>query len=130
MICNKCGNKIKDNNSIFCSSCGIKLGDNTDNIITNSNVNNQKNKDDSNTFLILGIILSLCCSLPFGVAIILINELKYKKLLNDGLLDEANKYKTIMIVLSVIGFLFFIGMFVFQIVLSILEALFSTGSYV
>lgn len=127
MKCNNCGKKIEDNSYIFCNNCGHKL-DSVSNKNTNvSKINNTNIKDDSNNFLIIGIVLSLCCSLPFGVAVILINELKYKKLINDGLVEEAKKYRNIMIILSVIGFLVFFGYLVFKIVLTILEVLLSTG---
>lgn len=49
--------------------------------------------------------MALCCSMPFGAGVILLNELKYKKELQNGQLDSAKKTKTIMIVLIVVGIL-------------------------
>lgn len=54
-------------------------------------------------FLVLGILMAFCCNMPFGVAVILINELKYKPNLESGKIKEADSTKTIMIIILVVG---------------------------
>lgn len=122
MKCPNCGNTIENQNNKFCTYCGTKLDNNEQNIVQEQpNQNNQINQivvnDNQNmnniipnntnhnttTFLVIGIIMALCCSMPFGAGIILLNELKYKKELQNGQLDSAKKTKTIMIVLIVVG---------------------------
>ena len=116
MFCSNCGRSINELNSNFCSNCGNKLINYDTNINTNV-------KDDSHIFLILGIIMSFCCCFPAGIAIILINELKYKKLIANGLINEAKTIKIIMIVLIIISILIFI----FAIFLNILSFVIETG---
>ena len=106
MTCKKCGASIDENNQKFCNQCGEK-------IINNNQIDAKKNNEveqKSQPYLIIGIILALCCSLPFGVAIILLNELKYKPQLKEDNLKEAEKTKKIMIVLMIIGLIF--GIFI------------------
>lgn len=103
MNCKKCGSLI-DENQKFCSQCGEKI------IKENNNqIDIQKNNEverKSQPYLIIGIILAFCCSLPFGVAIILLNELKYKPQLREGNDQEAEKTKNLMIVVMCIGLFF------------------------
>lgn len=97
MKCKKCGITIEDNQK-FCSQCGEKLEINMNNIEKNREVDKK-----SQPYLIIGIILAICCSLPFGVAIILINELKYKPLLREDNQVEADKARNLMIILMIVG---------------------------
>lgn len=125
MKCPNCGNTNDNPNNKFCTFCGTKLDNDEQNtnqeqteqnvqniqstVNSNQNVinNNQTNnvKNDTTTFLVIGIIMAFCCSMPFGAGVILLNELKYKKELQNGQLDSAKKTKTIMIVLIVVGIL-------------------------
>lgn len=102
MYCKKCGFYIYDKNQKTCGNCGEVIQEvSIDTTTTNENINKR-----GQTFLIIGIVLAMCCSLPFGVAIILINELKYKPQLIEGNMIESSKTKNLMIVLSCIGFVF------------------------
>ena len=121
MKCSNCGNVSDNTNNKFCTCCGTKLDNNEQNIVQEQPQNNQPNQNTVNnnqnmsntipnntnnnttTFLVIGIIMALCCSLPFGAGIILLNELKYKKELQNGQLDSAKNTKTIMIVLIIVG---------------------------
>ena len=124
MKCPNCGNISDNPENKFFTSCGTKL----DNIeqrmiqensqqnnqtkqtgaVENTNVNyniSNNTKNDTTTFLVIGIIMSLCCSVPFGVGVILLNELKYKKELQNNQIDDAKTTKIIMNVLIVVGIL-------------------------
>lgn len=68
-----------------------------------NNIQNQDVEKQSQLFLILGIILAFCCNLYFGVAVILINELKYKPALRNGDARGAKNTKTIIIGLLISG---------------------------
>ena len=119
MKCPNCGNISANQNNKFCTYCGTKLDNNEPTVVQEQNnqqnqniVNNNQNmnnnipnnkKNNTTTFLVIGIIMAMCCSLPFGGGVILLNELKYKKELQNGQLDSAKKTKTIMIVLIVVG---------------------------
>ena len=121
MKCSNCGNINENQNNKFCVYCGTKLDNNEQNIVqeqpqnnpinqnqvnNNQNINyNVQNNNNTTTFLVIGIIMAMCCSMPFGAGVILLNELKYKKELQNGQLDAAKKTKTIMIVLIVVGIL-------------------------
>ena len=121
MKCPNCGNTNENQNNKFCVYCGTKLDNNEQNIVqeqpqnnpinqntvnNNQNINsNVQNNNNTTTFLIIGIIMAMCCSMPFGAGVILLNELKYKKELQNGQIDAAKKTKTIMIVLIVVGIL-------------------------
>ena len=105
MYCRKCGANLLGNTSNYCPYCGEKLD-----VTQNPTITNNNTAQNDQTFLIIGIILALCCSLPFGVAVVLINEYKYKPQLKEGNIQEANKTKTLMIVLMIIGLIF--GLFV------------------
>ena len=121
MKCPNCGNTIENQNNKFCTYCGTKLDNNEQNIVqeqpqnnpinqnvvnNNQNINyNVQNNNNTTTFLIIGIIMAMCCSMPFGAGVILLNELKYKKELQNNQLDAAKKTKTIMIVLIIVGIL-------------------------
>ena len=121
MKCPNCGNTNENQNNKFCVYCGTKLDNNEQNIVqeqpqnnpinqnvvnNNQNINyNVQNNNNTTTFLVIGIIMAMCCSMPFGAGIILLNELKYKKELQNNQLDAAKKTKTIMIVLIVVGIL-------------------------
>lgn len=121
MKCPNCGNTNENQNNKFCTYCGTKLDNNEQNLIkeqpqnnpinqntvnNNQNINsNVQNNNNTTTFLIIGIIMAMCCSMPFGAGVILLNELKYKKELQNGQLDATKKTKTIMIVLIVVGIL-------------------------
>ena len=88
MKCNRCGTYNEDLNSNFCANCGADLQKNSENEEKANNNSNNLNttndiKDDSNIFLIIGIVMAVCCSLPFGAGVIIINELMYKKLLKE-----------------------------------------------
>ena len=102
MNCKKCGFYISDKNQKSCGNCGEIIQDaSISTKTTDENIEKQ-----SQIFLIIGIVLAFCCSLPFGVAIILINEYKYKKELIEGNMVESSKTKKLMIILSCIGFVF------------------------
>ena len=123
MKCPNCGNTNENQNNKFCTCCGTKLDKNEQNIVQEQPKNNQPNQNTVNnnqnmsntipnntnnnttTFLVIGIIMAMCCSMPFGAGVILLNELKYKKELQNNQLDAAKKTKTIMIVLIVVGIL-------------------------
>ena len=123
MKCPNCGNTNENPNNKFCTCCGTKLDNNEQNTVQEQPQNNQPNQNTVNsnqnmsntipnntnnnttTFLVIGIIMALCCSMPFGAGVILLNELKYKKELQNNQLDAAKKTKTIMIVLIVVGIL-------------------------
>ncbi|MBE6147056.1 MAG: zinc-ribbon domain-containing protein [Firmicutes bacterium] len=109
MYCKECGAYIKDQNHRFCEYCGTKIERESVNKIIEQSTNKHENTKEldkkSQVFLILGIILSVCCCMPFGVAVILINELKYKPQLSQNDLISADKTKTLMIVLLIIGFI-------------------------
>lgn len=99
MYCKKCGNNLGETQEKYCSNCGEKLFEN-DNLVSND-----KNVVKENQlFLILGIILAFCCSLPFGIAVVFINEYKYKPFLKENNYQEAKKMETLMIVLIILGF--------------------------
>ena len=108
MYCRECGAYIKDQSHKFCEYCGTKVEIDSvnDSVVVPTNTCGNTSESDKKTqvFLILGIILSVCCCMPFGVAIILLNELKYKRQLYQNDLVSANKTKTLMIVLLIIGF--------------------------
>lgn len=97
MYCKRCGYNIGKTHEKVCANCGEIISD-----IVSEDKNIEK---DCQSFLIIGIILAFCCSIPFGVAVIFINEYKYKPLLKEKNYQEANKFKTLMIALSIIGFL-------------------------
>lgn len=118
MKCSNCGNIINNSNNKLCTYCGTKIDHNeqiinseqkNENLVINNpnTTTNIPNTDQNNTtiFLIIGIIMALICSMPFGIGIILLNELKYKKELNNNKIDAAEKTKNIMIILIVIGIL-------------------------
>ena len=110
MKCYKCECEIS-NDDIFCRNCGAKLEKEKDSNNVNENKNTIYKQNDSTTFLIVGIILAMCCCFPVGIAIILLNELKYKKLLADNNIGKAQKIKNIMIILICVGvFVFFINL--------------------
>jgi len=96
MKCKRCDYNFGETQEKVCSNCGEVISD-----ISSENKNVDK---ESQLFLIIGIILAICCSLPFGIAVVFINEYKYKPLLREKNYLEANKFKTLMIVLSVVGF--------------------------
>lgn len=103
MYCKECGVLITNSDSEFCEKCGSK-------IIKEENVNTKVNLDSKmeankkgQPFLISSIILAVCCCQIFGIIVILLNELKYKPLLIQGKLDEANRVKTWMIILLCVG---------------------------
>lgn len=103
MNCKKCNAPI-DANQKFCGQCGEKV------IQENKpQIDMEKNREveqKSQPYLIIGLIMAFCCSLPFGVAVILLNELKYKPQLREGNDQEAEKTKNIMIVVMCIGLFF------------------------
>lgn len=100
MKCNVCGFTSDKENIKYCSNCGSKI----------KNIQNEEiflKELDANKkgtpFLVMGIIMAFCCSLPFGAAVIILNELKYKEAIKKGNLKEADKIKTIMIIMLCIG---------------------------
>lgn len=100
MYCEKCGTYITDKNSKYCYQCGSKtINDGV--IISISNNNIEKNK--ANIFLILGIVEAFLFSKLFGLAVIILNEMKYKPELKKGLTAESNNTKKLMIVLLCVG---------------------------
>ena len=121
MKCPNCGNTNENLNNKFCTYCGTKLDNNESNVIqeqpqnnpinqntvnNNQNINsNVQNNNNTTTFLVIGIIMAMCCSMPFGAGVILLNELKYKKELQACQLDEAEKTKKIIMVLIIVGIL-------------------------
>ena len=126
MKCNHCGTYNEDLNSNFCANCGAdlkRISENEEKTNSNSDNLNIINdiKDDSNTFLIIGIVMAMCCSLPFGAGVIIINELMYKKLLKEKDTDGIKKTKTLMIVLICVGMGSFLILQFFNIVLNVLE---------
>lgn len=129
MKCDNCGNYIHDVNNNFCNNCGMKLKNTRDDSY-NCKSNNKIIQDDSITFLVIGIFLSMCCSLPFGVGIILINELRYKKLLYNGMEAQANKTKKLMIILILVGITIFLILHLLNILLTIIDMGVSSNSYV
>ena len=113
MNCKKC-NAVLDEKQNFCSECGEKII--KENNIQIDLAKNMEVDKKSQPYLIIGIILAFCCSLPFGVAIILLNELKYKPQLRDGNDIEADKTKNLMIVIMCLGVFFsfiFGGLYLF-----------------
>ena len=109
MYCKECGAYISDSSHHFCEYCGTKIENGSTNpeIIEkqpNSYADTKEVDKKSQPFLILGIILSFCCCMPLGIAVILINELKYKPQLLQNDLESANKTKTLMTILLVVGF--------------------------
>lgn len=126
MKCNRCGTYNEDLNSNFCANCGADLQKNSENEEKANNNSNNLNttndiKDDSNIFLIIGIVMAVCCSLPFGAGVIIINELMYKKLLKEKDTDKIKKTKTLMIALICVGIGSFLILQFFNIVLNVLE---------
>lgn len=101
MYCTQCGTYIADKNSKFCNQCGCKLNNNDNNfdVVTNET----DVKDKTKLFLILGLVEAFLFSRTFGLAVILINEMKYKTQLRQNLTKEANDTKTLMIILLCIG---------------------------
>lgn len=103
MNCKNCKTLI-DENQKFCSQCGEKIiKENNIQIDVNKNIEVDKK---SQPYLIIGILLAFCCSLPFGIAIILLNELKYKPQLREGNQLEADKTKNLMIIIMCVGIFF------------------------
>ena len=98
MQCKKCGNNINLEQANFCNNCGEKI-DNTEKHISINDQSSQK-------YLIMGILLAFLCSMPFGIAVILLNELKYKPHLRANNQLEANKTEKTMKVLLVLGLVF------------------------
>jgi len=99
MYCKNCGTRVDETRENFCSNCGTKID-----IVKPIENTNVQNKNDQ-TFLIIGIVLAFCCSMPFGVAIILMNEMKYKPQLREGNQEASDKTKKIMIILAIVGLL-------------------------
>lgn len=98
MQCKKCGTYIDETKEKFCYYCGEKIDNIKVPIVNNIDIDQKSQK-----FLIMGIMLAFCCSMPFGIAVVLLNELKYKPQLRENNLEEANKTKKIMIALFVVG---------------------------
>lgn len=114
MYCPNC-NALITHDSKFCCYCGKKINDND--INNNSTYsNNSIINNDSQKYLIIGILLAFFGSIPFGIGIIILNEMTYKKQLANNLLEEAKKTKKIMNTLIIIG----IVLFVISIILRIL----------
>ena len=118
MNCKRC-NAILDENDNFCSECGekvIKENNNQIDVVKSIEVDKK-----SQPYLIIGIILAFCCSLPFGVAVILLNELKYKPQLREGNNIDAEKTKNLMIIVIALGLFFGVilsGLYIFLEVIS------------
>lgn len=133
MKCYKCGYEV-DDNDVFCSKCGTKLEEKQDSNKFNEEINIQNNnfpiKNDSTTFLILGILLAMCCCFPIGISVILLNELKYKKLLANNNIEEANKTKNLMIILICVGVFVFFGFQILNILLSLIKTGVDSNIYV
>jgi len=103
MNCPKCNAPVGENQN-FCSGCGEKIIKENNTQIDVNKIREVEQK--SQPYLIIGIILAFCCSLPFGVAIILLNELKYKPQLREGNDIEAEKTKNLMIIVMCLGLFF------------------------
>lgn len=118
MKCNVCGFTNANQNVKYCSNCGAQIS-----YIQNKQaIQSEIDANKSGTpFLVMGIIMAFCCSMPFGAAVILFNELKYKNLLKQGMIEEANKIKTIMIILLCIGIFSGILSFIFSFGLELLK---------
>ena len=133
MKCYKCGYEVNDND-VFCSKCGAKLEKKQESNDFNKEFNVQNNngpiKNDSTTFLIAGIVLAMCCCFPIGISVILLNELKYKKLLANNNIEEANKTKNLMIILICVGIFVFFGFQILNILLSLIKTGVDSNIYV
>lgn len=119
MYCPNC-NALITHDSKFCCYCGKKI---TDNNINNTNINNNSIysnnniiNNDSQKYLIIGVLLAFFGSIPFGIGVIIFNEITYKKQLANNLLEEAKKTKKLMNTLIIIG----IVLLVISIILRIL----------
>lgn len=133
MKCYKCECEISIDD-IFCRNCGAKLEKKQESNDFNKEFNIQNNngpiKNDSTTFLILGIVLAMCCCFPIGISVILLNELKYKKLLANNNIEEANKTKNLMIILICVGIFVFFGFQILNILLSLIKTGVDSNIYV
>ena len=96
MYCPNC-NALITHDSKFCCYCGKKINDND---VNNTNINNNSTysnnsiiNNDSQKYLIIGILLAFFGSIPFGIGVIILNEITYKKQLANNLLEEAKKTK-------------------------------------
>lgn len=100
MYCEKCGTYITDKNSKYCYQCGSKIINNEVNIsVSNNNIN----KNQTDPFLILGIVETVLFSKLFGLIVILLNETKYKPELKKKLTVESNNTKKLMIFMLCVG---------------------------
>ena len=125
MYCPNC-NALIAHDSKFCCYCGKKT---TDNNINNTNINNNSTysnnsiiNNDSQKYLIIGVLLAFFGSIPFGIGVIILNEMTYKKQLANNLLEEAKKTKKLMNTLIIIGIVLLVSSIILRIIFVYLNA--------
>lgn len=126
MYCPNC-NALITHDSKFCCYCGKKINDND---VNNTNINNNSTyysnnnitNDNSQKYLIIGILLAFFGSIPFGIGVIILNEMTYKKQLANNLLEEAKKTKKIMNTLIIIGIVLLVSSIILRILFVYLNA--------
>lgn len=126
MYCPNC-NALITHDSKFCCYCGKKINDND---VNNTNINNNSiyysndniTNNDSQKYLIIGILLAFFGSIPFGIGVIILNEITYKKQLANNLLGEAKKTKKIMNILIIIGIVLLMTSSIIRIAFAYLNA--------
>lgn len=124
MYCPNC-NALIAHDSKFCCYCGKKINDNNINNTTinnNSTYSNNITNNDSQKYLIIGVLLAFFGSIPFGIGVIILNEITYKKQLANNLLEEAKKTKKIMNTLIIIGIVLLVSSIILRILFVYLNA--------
>jgi len=118
MFCNYCGTQVDDNDNV-CRNCGASLKQNAGTRQTyqqqqtyqspqpqapqynNAYVNPAKPPNYA-LILILSILETLCCSMPFGIASIILNE-KAKSAYMFNSMDEYAKKRKATVTVMIIG---------------------------
>ena len=124
MYCPNC-NALIAHDSKFCCYCGKKINDNNINNTTinnNSTYSNNITNNDSQKYLIIGVLLAFFGSIPFGIGVIILNEITYKKQLANNLLEEAKKTKKLMNTLIIIGIVLLVSSIILRILFVYLNA--------
>ena len=124
MYCPNC-NALIAHDSKFCCYCGKKINDNNINNTTinnNSTYSNNITNNDSQKYLIIGVLLAFFGLIPFGIGVIILNEITYKKQLANNLLEEAKKTKKILSTLIIIGIVLLVSSIILRILFVYLNA--------
>ena len=98
MICSKCKTENPDD-AKFCSHCGSKMKTEEEH---KKQVDFEKQKR-TERILIFSVIEAFLCSLPFGIAALVINEIKVKPAYRDGDYVSGDKMYQVTLVLLIIG---------------------------